>query len=240
MTRLLAVCFIALSAIYFLIPINIDVSLSSIFLTMATFLFAILTGFFISRQSNRYNAIREVIAEFDGNVSALYRGFEVFGETAKREAGEIIKSHYEQILSNKRWDWHFTRKSSTIVSLGNLLGKLTDGQELQSFRHVTVNNMVASTDALQVARKRMVSLHVERVPQFQWVLITFLGSVLVISVSLIPSASIVIDSALKGAFSTIVVFVMLLLYRLDNLTLFEGTLGEKSARDMLGIISGEK
>ncbi len=70
-------------------------------LTIASFLFAIFTGFFISRQGRRYNNIRATIADFDGEMSAIYRAFDHAGAKVKEQAGKIIQAHYETILKKR-------------------------------------------------------------------------------------------------------------------------------------------
>ena len=236
----LIIIFIVLTTISFFAPINIDVNSASIFLTVSTFIFAILAGFFISRQNNRYNNIRSTISEFDGNISAIYRSFETLSVEAQEKAGKIIKAHYNKILKVGKWDFHFTHKSSTITSLGNLLAETGGDQNYPSIKNETSSNMIASLDNLQVARKRMVSLQIERMPGGEWVLVIFLAFLLLVSLLLIPSYGLIIDSVMKGIFGALIIQVMILLYELDTLKLFESTLGESSAKDILDIIKGKR
>ncbi len=77
--------FIVLAIIYFFVPIQIGSESVSTFMTISTFIFAILTGFFVSRQNNRYNNIRSTISEFDGNISALYRSFETLSKSSQKK-----------------------------------------------------------------------------------------------------------------------------------------------------------
>ena len=86
----------------------------------------------------------------------------------------------------------------------------------------------------------MVALHRERIPRFQWVLIYFLAAILLLTVSTIPSQHYLLGAVLKGAFSSSVIFVLILLHEFDQLRFFEGTVGEKSARDILDIFAGRK
>lgn len=235
----LVIIFIILTAISFFAPINIGVDSASTFLTVSTFIFAILAGFFISRQNNRYGNIRSTISEFDGNISALYRSFETLSVKAQEKAGEIIKVHYNKILKTGEWDYHFTHKSTTITDLGNLLVETGGDENYPSIKNETSSNMIASLDNLQTARKRMVSLQIERMPNGEWILVIFLALLLLVSLLLIPSHSLIIDSLMKGIFGALIIQVVILLYELDTLKLFEPTLGESSAKDILDIIEGK-
>lgn len=235
----LLIIFIVLVAVSFFVPLNVTADTASVFLTVSTFIFAILAGFFISRQNNRYNNIRSTISAFDGNVSAIYRSFETLSSEAQKKAGEIIKTHYGKILETGEWDYHFVHKSSTITDLGNLLVETGGDENYPSIKNETISNMIASLDNLQIARKRMVSLQIERMPHGEWILVIFLAFLLLVSLMLIPSNGVIVDSIMKGIFGALIIQILILLYELDTLKLFESTLGESSAQDILGIIEGK-
>jgi len=243
MSKLLAVViFIVLAVFYFFsAPLsNIDVGLSRVFLTIATFLFAIFTGFFIARQGTRYSKIRDQIATFDGTMSSTYRFFGNLNKEVQEKAQQIIKTHYETILKNKAWDWHFTHKSTTISSLHSLLDELAGNQKLPTLRSYALQQILVNLRMLQIARKNMIALHTERIPRFQWLLIIFLAAILLVTVSAIPSSHYLLGAILKSAFATAVIFVLVLLDKFDQLSFFEGVIGERSAQDILDIFSGKR
>ncbi len=95
-------------------------------------------------------------------------------------------------------------------------------------------------EQLQVVRKRMINLHLERIPSFQWLLIIILAIILLLTVSSIPSTMDLTAAVLKSAFGTSVVIVLILLYEFDHLQFFESSIGERSAKDVLDILAGKK
>jgi len=99
---------------------------------------------------------------------------------------------------------------------------------------------MSSLQELQKSRKQMVVLRLERIPMFQWILIVVLCLILLITLAFLPSLYPISFAILKGAFGTAIVIVLVLLYEFDNLSFFEGLIGEKSARDVLDIIKGTK
>ena len=232
--------FLFLTFLFYFTPLHIATDSASMFLTVSTFIFAIIIGFFIARQNNRHNDIRSVISEFDGNMSALYRNFEVFGDRTYQDAGRIIKKHYGKILRTKQWNWHFLHKSNTIQDLNNLLIKKSGKKKYPTLITEVINSMTHSLDTLQITRKRMVSLNVERMPKTEWLLTILLAGVLLVSLWLIPTHGQTVASLIKGVFGALIIQMVLLLYGLDNLALFEGVLGESSARDILHIIEGKR
>jgi len=230
---------LTLSILYYFIPFKI-VSASNIFLTISTFLFAIFAGFFISRQGQRYSSIRDQIAEFDGEMSSIYRSFGDMSLSLQNKAKKIIEAHYLKILKNKSWDYHFTHKTNTITALHNLCQSSFKDKSLKNLDHLSLQRVLVALERLQVIRKNMVSLYNERIPAFQYILIYFLGILLLATVSIIPSQFNVLESILKGAFGTCAIFILILLHDFDRLRFFEGLIGERSAQDVLDIFSGKK
>ena len=209
-------------------------------LTISTFLFAIFTGFFISRQGARYSAIRDQINIFDGEMSALYRKFGHLSKEAQKHASIIIKKYYQKILKNKAWDYNFINKSSTLTEMHALLEKTTKNKMLDSLKTGTTTRILDSLGKMQVARKKIIALHNERIPKFQWILIYSLAAILLASVSGIPSQYALFSSILKAIFSSTIIFVIILLSEFDRLRFFEGIMGEKSAQDVLDILVNKK
>ena len=233
------IIFAAFLVLYFFFPFGSE-DYSQVFLTISTFLFAIFTGFFISRQGKRYSNIRDQITKFDGEMSSMYRQFGHLGQSAQNEAKKIIKNHYETILANQAWDYHFVNPSVTITSLHKLSEEVIKDKSLPSLKHLALQRILTALETLQVVRKNMIALHTERIPRFQWVLVYFLAIILFVAVSTIPSAGFVLGTLLKSAFASSVIFVVILLSQFDRLKFFEGTIGESSAKDVLDIIEGRK
>ena len=127
-----------------------------------------------------------------------------------------------------------------MTSIHELAERVTSGKPLPSLKHLALQRVLTGLEVMQIARKNMIALYRERIPQFQWLLVYFLALILLLTVSMIPSHHYVIASVLKGVFSSSVVFVVILLHRFDSLQFFERTIGEQSARDILNIFAGKR
>ena len=213
---------------------------SQVFLSIATFLFAIFTGFFIARQGRRYSDIRREIAKFDGLLTSIYRFSGHLGIKAQNQAKDIIKKHYQTILKHKAWDYHFTHKSTTITSLHQLSERTAKDKSLNSLQNLSLQRILTALMDLQLTRKHMVVLHKERIPGFQWGLIIFLGVILLITLTIAPIDFPIWGAILKAAFGTSVILVIFLLYEFDKLKFFEKIIGKTSAQDILDILAGKK
>jgi len=209
------------------------------FLTLSTFLFALFTGFFISRQASRYSEIRKLTADFDGNMSGVYRMFGHLGKETQKKSGNIIKDYYKKIVKNG-WDYAFTHKTRTLTDLHQLLEDTITKHGSDGIKSTAASRIAVGLQDQQKVRKNMVALREERIPGFQWMLIYLLTAILILTVSTIPSESLLLGSVIKAAFIVSVLMVAVLLKKLDELKLFEGIIGEHSAQDVVEIIEGKK
>jgi hypothetical protein len=63
-------------------------------LTVSTFLFAILAGFFIVRQSKRYDRLRELVATQDANWVSLFKASQIIGKDFAKRIADRIDTYY--------------------------------------------------------------------------------------------------------------------------------------------------
>ena len=232
------VLLIVLTSIFYTTPVLVESD--KVFLTISTFLFTIFTGFFISRQGARYSKLRETVAALDGKFTNIYRVSGHIGAVLQTDLGKVITEHYQRVVETGLWDYHFTHKSSTITSMHNLLDRDASDEKLSNIKNQSLGAIIKSLGDAQDLRKQMVALREERIPHFQWVLIYFFMVILLATVASLGSYGQFFPAILKAAFAVSVVSVIIILHKLDSLRLFEGTIGEHSAQDVLGIINGEK
>lgn len=79
--------FIFLAASYGYYHFDFVLENHSLFLSLSTFLFAIFSGFFISRQSTRYSNLTTEISRFDGGLTFVYRTSGVLGKRFQDSIG---------------------------------------------------------------------------------------------------------------------------------------------------------
>lgn len=236
---LLAILFTA--TVYIGYTYNLRGEFDKIFVSLATFLFTIFTGFFISNQTQRYSKIRDTLSQYDGKMSGMYRAAMLYGSKDQAIIGVIIKTYYQRIVESNTWDYHFCNKSTTITDLHTALSAITSNREkLTELEKQSAGRITSALMDLQVLRKQLVVLREERIPPFQWFLIILFGITLITTVTFIPSQGFFIGSFLKSSFLVSIVSVILILRNFDNLQFFEGRVGGHSAEDVMGIIDGGK
>jgi len=230
--------FILFSVLFYNFTLKSDAD-PRLFLTISTFLFAIFSGFFIARQGIRYGAIRDLLVRFDGNMSFIYRVSGHFGE-AQKEIAEILRKHYTPILELKAWYYPFTHKTTTLTDINSFCQRVVGEKNLASLQNAVLSQIMVSLRECQGLRKNMIALYEERVPRSQWLILVLLILIILISLAIVPSQFDLFSSLLKGIFGSLLVFVLIFLWRLDLLEFFGGVIGENSARDVLNIIEGKR
>lgn len=236
---LLIAILIIFSYFYFRIP-QVLPQIDKIYITITTFFFSIFTGFFISQQMSRYSKIREIISNFDGKMSNIYRSSENFSNDIQVSIGKVIVDHYKKLTKTEEWDYHLTHKSKTISTIHSILEEHVGDSSAGTLRSHAVGIIVNNLSDCEVDRKKMIMLCRERIPSFQWFIIYFFMTVLILSVSAIPSEGFIFESILKSAFIVSIFSIASILHHLDHLHLFEDFIGENSAKDVLDLISGKK
>lgn len=236
---LLLAILVIFSFVYYRLPTTLP-QIDKIYITITTFFFSIFTGFFISQQMSRYSKIRETISNFDGKMSSTYRSAENISKEVKVGIGEIITNHYKKMIMTGEWNYHLTHKSNTMSSIHTVLEERVGDTKLEALRSHAVSTIVSNLSACEVDRKNMVMLYQERIPPFQWFVISFFVCVLILAVSAIPSEGLIFESILKSAFGVSIFSIASILYHLDNLHLFEDFIGENSAKDVIDLIAGKK
>ena len=233
----IVVVFILSSFTYIAYTIEPIFSVNMVYLSLGTFLFSIFNGFFISRQANRYNEIRNYISKIDANLTILYRESTHIGGAFTKKIGKIILEYYE--TRKKGWNDYIKHKSTTITDIH----KTIDSEYKKNNENIhgeAMRKMLVVVDDLQVQRKALVTLSEERVTRYQYTIVLLLASVLIASFSSINTQGVIADSFIKSVLITTVGVVIWTLHQFDELRIFEGMIGEHSAKDVVEIIKGKK
>lgn len=231
------------SAFFFLFNGYVDFAgyqIDRVYLTVSTFLFSVFNGFFISRQSNRYTEIRNGLSRFDANMSIIFRESTHLSKDEHETITRMIREYYSTALKHKDWSYYyFTHKSTLITQLHEYV-QVCANNGLDGLRGEVLKNILRTLDDVQVTRKLLVSLKEETIPKLQQFFIYVLALILFLAILTLPSKGLVLASLIKSVYIISVITVVVLLKKFDNLTLFEGTIGDHSAKDVLSIIDGKR
>jgi hypothetical protein len=229
--------FVASSVSYIAYTISPVFSINTVYLSLATFLFSIFNGFFIARQANRYNDIRNYISKSDANLTIIYRESTHVGGRFIKKIGGIILEYYE--MRKKGWDDYINHRSTTIRDLHKAIDSEYKKNN-ESIHGEAMRKMLIALDDLQVQRKALITLHEERVTRYQYTIVILLALVLTAALLSVDTLGNIAESIVKAILVSVVGVVVWTLHQFDELRIFEGMVGEHSARDVLDIIEDKK
>ncbi len=220
---------------YSLFVINVDFSVEnySDIIVATTFFFTLYTGFFMTRQNDRYSAVSDLIATADGCFSYLYRATSVVPRI-QNEVREIIRAHYTKILESGNWAYHIDNPSNTLTKMTKTLTSVTE-EENKYPAAATLGFCWEVVFTLQVLRKKTVSILSEKLVALHWIIVYLLSFLLIVSFSLVPTSSLFVE-ILQILFGSTVFMAILLLMQLDHLTIFDDNAAASTAKDVLHII----
>ncbi len=228
--------------VYGLYVFYIDISIEAYaeLIAAIVFFFALFSGFFISRQNDRFSAIDEAVSKENALFSYLYRVSGLI-PAIQDEVREVVMEHYQKIKKNRNWAYHTENASTTITDITNAFAKIDDEENIEKAEKPAMGTAAEViwdvVMELQLVRKRIVVLKNQKLLFFQWGLIYLLGILLIFCFNFIPNieGKFYVD-LLKILFGTTVFMVIILLKQLNDLTLFGKEYSEKGADDVLWII----
>jgi hypothetical protein len=235
---ILILVFISFFVLYLKLP-ALESDIFSTFLSVSTFLFAIFTGFFISRQGRRYNAMRDAIANFDGETSSLFRIADLLPKKKMNEIKTIVKEEYKAMKNETHWEYSFLKKTTFMTDITKIIASMHK-HDLDQVSITAIRRVASSINKMQLIRKRIIVLGKERIPRVQWALIISLALIIIVLIASVNYHLIIFTTLLKTLFSTIVVLVLLMLYQFDQLVFYEDEIGLTTAKDVLEIINEKK
>lgn len=213
---------------------------TEILISASAFLFSIFSGFFISYLGTRYATVRRNIATIDGSFAFIYRSATQFGPVLAEKVDTILRDHYQKIQSSGKWEYHLVNESHTIEKIHSAYQEVLGDTSYGSYKTQLINRMVDALSQIQQIRKNLIILRREQLSFVQWAVLMLIAFTFVISLHSFDSRGLTVLSLLKALFATSLVVVMYLMYKLNNLTLFERQIGSDSYEDLFASFDTDK
>jgi len=198
-------------------------------LTISTFLFAIIAGFFIARLNSRFDSIRTIIGEGDGEYFALYRMAQLmsprFGEKIRKILNEFYIVAYDFALSD--FDQTYKASKRFYLKFWLELKKLKKSEKVESYFGEVVELICESEKRRNVTS----SLASEKLTVGQWAVLIILSVIIVFCIFSLKTTELS-SKVLAILLSTVLVLVLLLMRDLQNLILGDSELLEESGQEM--------
>lgn len=181
-------------------------------LTISTFLFAILAGFFLSRLNTRYSDIRELISNEDAYFFSLFKTARVYGEKFTKKIIDIIDQYYIVSFENDLANYY----KSTAPYLEEIYDALYKIKEKAT--ESTYANLFSILLSIEIVRNKNSVIAKEKITKSQWMVLVCLTIIIFICLLYLNTNQIFFQ-LLVIIMSSMLILILLTIRDLQNLRL---------------------
>lgn len=200
-------------------------------LTVSTFLFAILAGFFISRQSNRYDKLRDLIASEDGSWLSLYNTTKAcFSTDFTNKIRELIDK-YLRVTYDFNLGEYYKHNAKHITAIYDELKK--SKLDEKNIKEVNVfDDLITFLATIEDKRNSGAVLASERLSKGKWTVLIILAAIITFSVFYLKTDELY-SQIITILLSTVLVLVILIIRDLQNLKLGGNMIATESGQEVI-------
>jgi len=202
-----------------------------IILTVSTFLFAIIAGFYMSRMNSKYDRIREFVAQEDALWLSLFQQAKLLGRNFSNRIRELIDKYYIIAYDFSEYNDYYKHNAKYYLSVYDEMEKLNTKQKSET----PFDKMLETMKDIENVRNSTSVFNLENLTRSQWVVLVALSGVVVFSIFYIQTA-IIFSKVTTILLSTILVLVILTIRDLQNQRLGGAWLLVESGQEVLDFI----
>ncbi|MFH1426091.1 MAG: hypothetical protein ABIG66_01520 [Candidatus Kerfeldbacteria bacterium] len=204
-------------------------------LTISSFLFAILAGFFISRLSSRYDGVRQAVAQEDALLLSIYKTSQIVAKPLAKKIGDMIDKYY--IVA---YDFSLSESNKAYKVNAAYFMKMWElaGTAIRQQKPGAVE-MIDQLKSLEVSRNTSSAVSTERMGAGQWVVMFILTGIILFSVFYLKMPELY-SQVIAVLLSTALILVMLIMRDLQNMMLGGKHLLEESGQEVLEFIGKKR
>ncbi|MBT3865429.1 hypothetical protein HOE67_01530 [Candidatus Peregrinibacteria bacterium] len=223
------IAFVIFVLVVVFLPARDSIPNIDLVLTVSTFLFAILCGFFISRLNMRFDKIIANISDEDSYWLSFYRSSKLFGPKFSNKVSNIIDECYTVMFNSDVGNFYYKDTTPYVEALYKELDKL----KMPASKKSPVLFRVLLDCLVDIERTRNQSAVVtrERLTVGQWLVLGLLAAIIVFCL-LFLKLPLVYSEVLTVLLSTILILVLLIIRDLQNLKLGGYALSVESGQEV--------
>lgn len=229
-----AIAFVVFSLASFFIPSFNRLEGIEIILSISTFLFAIIAGFFISRLNSRYDGIRNLVASEDAYLLAFYKTAELFGDQFRKHVRELIDQYYIINYDHALSNYAYKETARYYFKMWAALKKIKT-REPQSAYQMLINQLTE----VEKLRNTAANLAVERMSAGQWLVLVALAIIILLSLFAFQTSTFY-SHVVTVLLASSLILVLLIIRDLENLMFTGKALLEESGQEVLEYISKQR
>lgn len=216
------------------IPKHESLPSAELILTISTFLFAIISGFYISRLATRYDQIRNLIASEDASFLCLYKMAQMFGSTFAKRIANLMDAYYIVSYDHSLSDPAYKQSAKYYLALWDEVRTVKTKEPDGAY-----NAMMDQLVDIEKDRNASAAIASERLSPAQWGMLILLSMIILVSVfDLVQSHWYIQFSVVL--FSSILVLILLLTRDLQHLMIGGKALLEESGQEVLEFIGKKR
>jgi len=211
--------FIAFLASYFFPGVGANETIST-FITFIGILFGLIVGFFIADLYARYQAIRNNAAIDSSCLSTFYFFATILGQNNKEWLQGVRVRIYAYIKAFMPIPWEkYSETEDKFEAIGKSLIELKYSTDKDN---ETYSNILGVYSQHSDAREKLVMYGKDKLTLGEWLVITFLGGLLLSSLFYIKDTSLV-STLFTGAISSAILSLFIVIRDLNNLNFGESS-----------------
>jgi hypothetical protein len=224
---------ILFAVLVFILPSGGQNETITLILTISTFLFAIISGFILSRQNQRYDKLREALSHLDGIWIGLYNSLELFGTKVKKKAADLIDPIFISAYDYELWEYQQADVfKNCFKELYHFISKIKAKTIVQKS---ALSDAIDKLADLEVLARESGEIAKERLLKGEWTILYILSGIIIFCVfytKVFTLYSIFFTILL----ATCIVIVMLIIRDLNNLRLKGELLAFESGQQVFDAI----
>lgn len=219
--------------IMYFLPARTPVEHIDLVLTISTFLFAILAGFFIARLNSRYDKVISYISDEDSYWLSLYRSARVISDKFANKIGDIIDMYYIVAFTGEVGNFYYKDTTPYLEMAYNEIYKL----KLPASKNAVVafEKTIDYLTEIEKSRNQSAVYTRDRLTVGQWLVLFSLSGVIIFCMLFLELPP-VFGQILTVILSTILILVLLIIRDLQNLRLGGYALSIESGQEVFECI----
>ncbi len=226
------IAIVIFSVATYVIPTSENAEGVELILTVSTFLFAILAGFFLSRLNSRYDQIRETVSSEDAIWASLYNVASFYGDKFVKKLEDIIDKYYIVAFDYDVGNY-YKHNMSSFRSVYDELKKVDLKSNLK--KNDLFDDMLSLLSQIEEKRNKSSVLAKEKLTTGQWMVLLSLSMIIIYCVFVLRTPDIY-SQCTAVVFSTAMILVMLILRDLQNLNHGGETIAVESGQEIFELI----
>lgn len=199
-----------------------------ILLTVSTFLFAILAGFFISRLNSRFDRTRDLVASEDAYWLCLYKTAGVYGKNFQIRIRELIDKYYMVAYDFDVWqqDYYYKYNAQYFLAVYDELYKIKKNRAEDPYGQI-----LNCLTEIEQNRNEVAVILLGQLRKGQWAILISLSAIILFSLFYLRIPEFY-SQFITVLLATVLVLVLLLIRDLQNLRLGGGLGLDESGQEV--------